>query len=55
MAPPGSNLVGYVDDENDIYISLSGVENGTYTLKFEDSNGVLSGFEPIGDIVINNE
>ena len=34
VAPPGSNIVGYVDDENDIYISLKDVQNGTYTLKF---------------------
>ncbi|MBO7210397.1 MAG: metallophosphoesterase [Methanobrevibacter sp.] len=54
VAAPGTNLVGYVDDENDIYISLSGIANGTYTLKFEDANGVLSGFDTIGEVVIDD-
>ena len=54
VAAPGSNLVGYVDDENDIYISLSGIANGTYTLKFENANGVLSGFDTIGEVVIDD-
>ena len=54
VAAPGTNLVGYVDDENDIYISLNGVANGTYTLKFEDANGILSGFDNIGEVVIDD-
>ena len=55
VAPPGSNIVGYVDDENDIYISLKDVQNGTYTLKFEDNNGILNNFDTIGEIEINDE
>ena len=54
VGPPGSKIIGYVDDENDIYISLTEVENGTYTLKFEDFNGILSNYDLIGEIEIND-
>ena len=54
VGPPGSNIIGYVDDENDIYISLTEVDNGTYTLKLEDFNGILSDFDIIGEVEIND-
>lgn len=54
VGPPGSNIIGYIDDENDIYISLTEVENGTYDLKFEDFNGLLSDFDIIGEVEIND-
>ena len=54
VGPPGSTIIGYIDDENDIYISLTEVENGTYTLKLEDFNGILSDFDMIGEVEIND-
>ena len=53
VAPPGTNIVGYVDEQNDIYISLSEIENGTYNLKYESNNGLLTEFDDIGTVEIN--
>ena len=55
VGPPGSTIIGYIDDKNDIYISLSEVENGTYTLKLEDFNGILSDYYEIGTVEINDD
>ena len=52
VAPPGGNIVGYVDEKNDIYLSLSDLPNGTYTLKLEDSNGSLSDFYDLGTVEV---
>lgn len=52
VGPPGSNIIGYVDEENDIYVSLTELENGTYTLKFEDQNGLLNDFDDIGTVEV---
>ena len=52
VAPPGGNIVGYVNEENDIYLSLSDLPNGTYTLKLEDSNGALSDFYDLGTVEV---
>ncbi len=54
VAPPGTNIIGYVDNKNDIYISLTEVESGTYTLRFEDFNGILNDFDIISEIEIND-
>ena len=54
VGPPGSNIIGYIDDENDIYISLTEVENGTYTLKLEDFNGILNEYDIISEVEIND-
>ena len=53
VAPPGTNIVGYVDEQNDIYLSLSDLENGTYDLKYEDNNGLLADFYDIGTVEVN--
>lgn len=52
VGPPGTNIIGYIDEENDIYVSLTELENGTYTLKFEDYNGLLDDFEDIGTVEV---
>lgn len=52
VGPPGSNIIGYVDEENDIYVSLSDLENGIYTLKFEDQSGLLVDFDDIGTVEV---
>lgn len=52
VGPPGSNIIGYIDEENDIYLSLSELENGIYTLKFEDQSGLLPDFEDIGIVEV---
>ena len=52
VGPPGSNIIGYIDEENDIYLSLSELENGIYTLKFEDQSGLLPDFEDIGTVEV---
>ena len=52
VAPPGENLIGYVDEENDIYLSLSDLNNGTYHLRFEGANGLLSNFDEIGTVIV---
>ena len=52
VGPPGSNIVGYVDEENDIYISQTDVASGTYTLKYEGHDGVLAGFDDIGTVEV---
>lgn len=52
VAPPGTNIVGYVDEQNDIYLSLSDLENGTYDLKYEDHNGLLADFYDIGTVEV---
>jgi predicted nuclease with TOPRIM domain len=53
VAPPGTNIVGYVDEQNDIYLSLSDLENGIYDLKYEDHNGLLADFYDIGTVEVN--
>jgi hypothetical protein len=50
--PPGSNIIGYIDEENDIYVSLTELESGTYTLKFEDYAGLLNEFDDIGNVEV---
>lgn len=50
--PPGSNIIGYIDEENDIYVSLTELESGTYTLKFEDYSGLLDDFDDIGNVEV---
>lgn len=50
--PPGSNIIGYIDEENDIYVSLTELESGTYTLKFEDYEGLLDDFDDIGTVEV---
>ena len=50
--PPGSNIIGYINEENDIYVSLTELESGTYTLKFEDYSGLLDDFEDIGNVEV---
>lgn len=52
VGPPGSNIIGYIDEENDIYVSLTELESGTYTLKFEDYDGLLEGFDDIGTVEV---
>lgn len=52
VGPPGSTIVGYVDEENDIYISQTEVGSGTYILKYEDQNGILTGFDDIGNVEV---
>ena len=52
VGPPGTNIIGYIDEENDIYLSLSELENGTYTLKLEDNNGLLTDFDDIGEVEV---
>lgn len=52
VAPPGGNIVGYIDEENDIYLSMDDLDDGTYTLKLEDSNGELSNFYELGTVEI---
>ena len=52
VAPPGTNIVGYVDEQNDIYLSLSDLENGTYDLRYEDYNGILTDFYDIGTVEV---
>lgn len=52
IGAPGTTIVGYVDEDNDIYISQTEVTSGTYTLKFEDQNGVLEGFDDIGTVEV---
>ena len=53
VGPPGSNIIGYIDEENDIYVSLSDLEDGIYTLKFEDYNGLLDNFDDIGTLEVS--
>lgn len=50
--PPGSNIIGYINEENDIYVSLTELESGTYTLKFEDYVDVLDDFDDIGNVEV---
>lgn len=50
--PPGSNIIGYINEENDIYISLTELESGTYTLKLEDYAGILEDFDDIGTVEV---
>lgn len=50
--PPGSNIIGYINEENDIYVSLTELESGTYTLKFEDYEGLLDDFDDIGTVEV---
>lgn len=53
VAPPGTNIIGYVDEQNDIYVSLSDIENGTYDLKYENNDGLLTNFHDIGTLEVN--
>lgn len=53
VGPPGSNIIGYIDEENDIYVSLTELENGTYTLKFENQDGALVDFDDIGTVEVD--
>ena len=50
--PPGSNIIGYINEENDIYVSLTELESGTYTLKLEDYDGILEDFDDIGTVEV---
>ena len=50
--PPGSNIIGYINEENDIYVSLTELESGTYTLKFEDYSGLLDDYDDIGNVEV---
>ena len=52
VGPPGSNIIGYINEENDIYVSLTELESGTYTLKFEDYYGLLDDFDDIGNVEV---
>ena len=52
VGPPGSNIIGYINENNDIYVSLTELESGTYTLKLEDYNGVLDDFHDIGTVEV---
>lgn len=52
VGPPGSNIIGYVNENNDIYVSLTELESGTYTLKFEDYTGLLNEFDDIGTVEV---
>ena len=52
VGPPGSNIIGYINEENDIYVSLTELESGTYTLKFEDYEGLLDDFDDIGTVEV---
>lgn len=52
VAPPGTNIIGYVDEENDIYVSESELEKGVYTLKFENQDGLLNNFYEIGTLEV---
>ena len=52
IGAPGTTIVGYVDEENDIYISETEVAAGTYVLKYEDQNGILAGFDDIGNVEV---
>lgn len=52
VGAPGTNIIGYVNEENDIYISLTELESGTYTLKFEDYTGLLEDFDDIGTVEV---
>lgn len=52
VGPPGTNIIGYIDEENDIYVSLTELESGTYTLKFEDYTGLLEDFDDIGTVEV---
>ena len=53
VGPPGSNIIGYIDEENDIYVALTELENGIYTLKFENQDGSLEDFDDIGTVEVN--
>ena len=53
VGPIGSNIIGYIDEENDIYVSLTELENGTYTLKFENQDGALVDFDDIGTVEVD--
>ena len=44
-------VVGSVDSNNNI--SLTGLSAGTYTLKYEDNNGVLEGYDSITTMEVN--
>lgn len=44
-------VVGSVDSDNNI--SLTGLAPGTYTLKYEDNNGVLEGYDSITTMEVN--
>lgn len=44
------NTVGSVDSNNNI--SLTGLSTGTYTLKYEDDNGVLSNYDTIATVEV---
>jgi hypothetical protein len=52
VGPPGSNIIGYINENNDIYVSLTELESGTYTLKFEDYSGLLDDFDDIGTVEV---
>lgn len=52
VGPEGSNIIGYIDEENDIYVSLTELNSGTYTLKFEDYTGLLEDFDDIGTVEV---
>ena len=52
VGPPGSNIIGYINENNDIYVSLTELESGTYTLKLEDYYGVLEDFHDIGTVEV---
>ena len=52
VGAPGSNIIGYINEENEVYVSLTELESGTYTLKFEDYDGLLTDFDDIGEVEV---
>lgn len=47
----GNDIVGNVDSNNNI--NLTGLNAGTYTLKYEDDNGVISNYDTITTMEVN--
>lgn len=52
VGAPGTNIIGYINEENEVYVSLTELERGTYTLKFEDYDGLLTDFDDIGEVEV---
>ena len=52
VGAPGSNIIGYINEENEVYVSLTELGSGTYTLKFEDYDGLLTDFDDIGEVEV---
>lgn len=43
-------VVGNIDSDNNI--SLTGLSTGTYTLKYEDNNGIISNYDTIATVEV---